>query len=121
MILDRWITSDDIAVMIREAHGKGFDMAGIYKATDETRGANELKAAAEAAKATPKKHRTIVVSYRKPDQDVKVAQGIQWPDGILHVEEGHGAVSGSERSLDSLRSTMERHNIKYHIVYTDEP
>lgn len=120
MILERWITHNDIAAMIREAHSKGYDMAEICKAADEARSANDLKAAAEAVKAAPKNYKTIAVAYRKPGEDVKVAQGIQWSNGTVHVEDGHGVVSGREASLNSLRHTVDSRNIEHHIVYTDE-
>lgn len=129
MAIPTYITADELAIMIREAHSKGFDMTGIHKAADETRGkteeaqkADELKAAVVAAKTSSDRPRTFAVAYRNPRGAVKVAHGVEYSNKSIHIESGNNTIGGYEDTLaDMHKEAKTHHGDAYHFDYTDEP
>jgi hypothetical protein len=123
----------DVARVIRhmaERGGHG-DLTPIHEASDGVRGKldamprtklplehDELKAAVDAANASPDRPRTFAVAYRNPRGAVKVAHGTHYSNGRVHVEDGHGVFSGYENSMNDLEEIIG--DREYHIDYTDE-
>jgi hypothetical protein len=81
----------------------------------------ELKDALAKAKASTDKPRTVVAVYRAPHGKIMTAHGVEHRDGRVHIEEGHGYISGSASSLKGLGNAFPGYGTKGLVDYTDAP
>lgn len=127
------LTPHMLAGEIHRLYEEGEDLAPVHQVSNaiqiskgvsvaaQAQPDHELKAAVEAAKTSAEKPRTFAIAYRNNRNALKVAHGVEYQDGQVEVENGHGIVSGWEDSMVDLKETLVKHDRPHHIDYTDEP
>ena len=123
-------TPAQIAETLKQHAKEGKDLSVVHAALDKIKEEAEtkertkkpLQGVAELTKQGAKPRR-FVIAYKHGDiSEVKAAHGIEYKDGLVHVEnktEHPYAVRGDDKSMSDLRRNLDSSNIAHHVEYID--